>query len=59
MFGGEAGVFGGEASPPPPPLDRTLSHKVHVPAQLVLLIRVYLWNSITGIKRTQNYMIAV
>ena len=23
-FGGEAGAFGGEASPPPPPLDRTL-----------------------------------
>ena len=24
MFGGEVGVFGGEASPLPPPLDRTL-----------------------------------
>ena len=25
LFGGEAGCFGGEASPPPPPLDETLS----------------------------------
>ena len=24
-FGGEAGVFGGEASPPSPPIDETLS----------------------------------
>ena len=25
LFGGEAGCFGGEASPPPPPLDETLT----------------------------------
>ena len=29
MFGGEVGVFGGEASPLPPPLDRTLVNVVY------------------------------
>ena len=31
-FGGEAGAFGGEASPPPPPLDRTLPYIFNGPA---------------------------